>query len=232
MRRVHLLLTVLVIGGCAGLTGVQLDQEYGEARPRYRLTSAATSEAVDYWRDVKPVLESRCVACHGCWDAPCQLKLTAFEGIDRGLSKTLVYDGARPSPARLTRLFEDAHAVDEWRQLRFHPVLNERDQTPAANLNAGVMARALTLKRRNPLPETRTLPASFDLSLSRDQQCPTIEEFDRFESKFPLWGMPYALPAVSADDERVLMSWIEEGAPYRPPAALGDEYEARISRWE
>jgi len=58
----------------------------------------------------------------------------------RGASKSLVYDGGRLLPAELTRLFEDAHSAQEWRQVGFYPVLNERDQTPQANRNAGVMA--------------------------------------------------------------------------------------------
>lgn len=222
----------LVVGGCAGIRGAQLDESYGEARPRNRLTSDAASHGVDYWRDVKPVLESRCVVCHGCYDAPCQLKLTAFEGIDRGASKSLVYNGARLLSADPTRLFEDARSVQEWRQKGFHPVLNERDQTPDANRNAGVMARVLTLKRNHPLPGTKTLPESFDLSLNRDQQCPSIEAFDAFEQNYPLWGMPYALPAISDDDDRVLMRWLEKGAPYYAPPPLGHEYEKRISHWE
>jgi hypothetical protein len=232
MRSTHVLLTALLIGGCAGMRGVQLDESYGESRPRNRLTTEAASQPVDYWRDVKPVLESRCAVCHGCYDAPCQLKLTAFEGIDRGSSKSLVYDSGRLVAADPTRLFEDADSVQEWRQMGFSPVLNERDQTPDANLNAGVMARILTLKRNHPLPGTKTLPESFDLSLSRDQQCPSIEEFDAFEQKYPLWGMPYALPGLSDNDNRVLMRWIERGAPYYPPPPLGHEYEKRISQWE
>jgi len=63
------------------------------------------------------------------------------------------------------------------------------------------MARMLALKRDNPLPGTKKLPASCDLSLNRDQQCPAIEEFDAFERKYPLWGMPYALPALSDGDD-------------------------------
>ncbi len=83
MRPKYVVLTALLIGGCAGMRGVQLDEAYGEARPRHRLTVDAASQRVDYWRDVKPVLDSRCVVCHGCYDAPCQLALTAFAGIDR-----------------------------------------------------------------------------------------------------------------------------------------------------
>jgi len=232
MRPAQVVLTALLSGGCAGMRGVQLDEEYGEARPRHRLTVDAASQRVDYWRDVKPVLDSRCVVCHGCYDAPCQLRLTAFEGIDRGSSKSPVYDGGRLLSANLTRLFEDAHSAQEWRQMGFYPVLNERDQTPQANRNAGVMARTLTRKRKHPLPGSKRLPARFDLSLDRNQQCPAIEAFDAFEQKYPLWGMPYALPALSDDDDRVLMRWIEDGARYYPPPPLGDAYQRRIPRWE
>ncbi len=214
------------------MRGGQLDESYGEPQPRNRVTATAAAHPVDYWRDVKPVLDSRCVVCHGCYDAPCQLKLSAFEGIDRGASKAAVYDSGRLRSADLTRLFEDANSVQEWRQKGFYPVLNERDQTPEANRDAGVMARTLTLKRNHPLPATKKLPKSFDLALNRAQQCPTIEEFRTFEEKFPLWGMPYALPAISDAEDRVLMDWIEDGAPYYPPSPLGNEYQARIARWE
>jgi hypothetical protein len=232
MRPTHVVLTALLISGCAGMRGVQLDESYGEAQPRNRVVTDAASRPVDYWRDVKPVLDNRCVACHGCYDAPCQLKLTAFEGIDRGSNISPVYNGGRLLAADPSRLFEDALSVQEWRQKGFHPVLNERDQTPEANRNAGVMARTLTLKRNHPLPATKKLPESFDLRLSRAQQCPAIEEFQTFEEKFPLWGMPYGLPAISDTEDRVLMDWIEAGAPYYPPSPPGHEYQQRVARWE
>ena len=232
MRSTHVLLTALLIGGCAAMRGVELDESFGDPHPRDRMSTASAGQRVDYWRQIKPVLDSRCVVCHGCYDAPCQLKLSAFEGIDRGLSKSLVYDSARILAAQPTRLFEDAHTTSQWRRMGFQPVLNERDQTPQANLQAGVMARALALKAKHPLPATRTLPDSFDLALNRDQQCPSIEEYDDFEREYPLWGMPYALPGLEEEKSRVLMDWLEQGAPYYPPPPLGAEYRERILRWE
>jgi len=214
------------------MRGVQLDESYGEPEPRNRVTTNAAAHPVDYWRDVKPVLDNRCVVCHGCYDAPCQLKLSAFEGIDRGSNISPVYDGSRLLAAEPSRLFEDARSVQEWRQKGFHPVLNERDQTPEANRNAGVMARSLTLKRNHPLPATKKLPESFDISLDRAQVCPAIEDFHTFEEKFPLWGMPYALPAISDSEDQVLMDWLEDGAPYYPPSSVGHDYEERIAHWE
>ena len=93
---------------------------------------------MSYRADVQPILERRCVVCHACYDAPCQLKLTAWEGVARGLSKDLVYDGGRLDEAPPSRLFTDAQKASDWRARKFSPVLNERDQTPAANLAASV----------------------------------------------------------------------------------------------
>ncbi|WP_289302771.1 hypothetical protein, partial [Methylophaga sp. UBA3996] len=35
---------------------------------------------VDYASDIKPIIEEKCVVCHGCFDAPCQLKMESTEG--------------------------------------------------------------------------------------------------------------------------------------------------------
>jgi hypothetical protein len=45
------------------------------------------AEPVSFLNDVKPVLDSRCVVCHSCYNAACQLKLGSYEGVDRGGSK-------------------------------------------------------------------------------------------------------------------------------------------------
>jgi len=45
------------------------------------------------------------VVCHGCYDAPCQLKMSSIEGIERGASSEKVYVSARVHPAPLTRIF-------------------------------------------------------------------------------------------------------------------------------
>ena len=94
-----------------------------------------------------------------------------------------------------------------------------------------VMARILRQKRTHPLPSTKRLPESFDLSLNRDQQCASIEEFDAFEERYPLWGMPYALPGLAEEEHGVLMEWLALGAPYYPPPPA-PAFDARIERWE
>lgn len=38
-----------------------------------------TQETVSFNEDVRPILETKCLACHGCFDAACQLKLGSAE---------------------------------------------------------------------------------------------------------------------------------------------------------
>ncbi|MEA2072778.1 MAG: peptidylprolyl isomerase, partial [Campylobacterota bacterium] len=42
-----------------------------------------TNEKIDYLKDVKPILDKRCVTCHSCYNSPCQAKMSSFEGVDR-----------------------------------------------------------------------------------------------------------------------------------------------------
>jgi hypothetical protein len=168
-RRVGVIVAILIFGGCAAYTGSRLEQSYGAPVPPDRLVAEVAMGNVDYWSDVKPVIEQRCVVCHGCYDASCQLKMSSIEGIERGASHEVVYQQSRLKMAQPTRLFEDAQSVPQWRELGFHPVLNEYGDSLEANREAGVMYRILKLKQENPLPETKLLSASFDLSLNRKQ---------------------------------------------------------------
>jgi hypothetical protein len=191
------------------------------------LTLAVTARAgQDYPPDVKSVIEQRCMVCHGCYDAPCQLKLDAWAGLQRGASKDKVYDGTRLRTANLTRLFEDAHSIGEWRDKGFYPVLTEQSGQTA------VLRGMLELKQRHPLPPGKTLPDSFDLSLDRNQQCPKPGEFASFAQDHPLWGMPYGLPGLNSDEHRVLLDWLERNAPGVPAKAASPAEARAIADWE
>jgi len=170
--------------------------------------------------------------CHGCYDAPCQLKLDSFEGLLRGANSEKVYDGTRILGAPLTRLFEDAKSNREWRTKGFHPVLNERNHSVDANINGGVLAQSLLLKKLNPLPTEAILPESFDFTLDKKQYCPTIETFESFAQERPMWGMPYALPALAEDEHTLIMRWLSDGAPSGLPPKLPAAALGRITKWE
>ncbi len=195
-------------------------------------TLVAEAHPPDYWGEVKPVLDARCVVCHGCYDAPCQMNLSAHEGIVRGANKTVVYDPGRLLAIAPTRLFEDAHSTEQWRKMDFFPVLNEGKPVKTAQSEASVMARMLQLKRDNPQPKTSPLPASFDFSLDRKQFCATSDSVHRFTKEKPLWGMPYGLPNLANREFDTLMGWIEGGAPYREPSPTTGKNLEDITRWE
>ena len=172
------------------------------------------------------VLQQRCMVCHGCYDAPCQLKLEAYEGLRRGANPALVYDGTRLLAANMTRLFDDAQNEAQWRSKGFFPVLN--DNRP----ELGVMHRMLTLKRDNPLPTQGAIPEGFDFSLYRKQQCAKQETFDDYARDYPLQGMPYGLPGLLPDEHASLTQWLEQGAPRPDRAYLSDTLREQIKAWE
>lgn len=233
MRKLAVSILLLTLTGCAVYYGYRLDERYGAADPaRYDRPAPAPAD-LDYWRDVKPVLDNRCVVCHGCYDAPCQANLASYPGVTRGAHKEKVYDAARLLAARPTRMFFDAQSTAGWRSKDFYPMLNERAATPEADREGSVMYRLLRLKRARPLPAAaERLDDRYDFSLDRKQQCPSIEEMDRFEQRYPEWGMPFGLPGLSDREYSTLTRWIEAGAPYRDPEPLSGAHQQRIAEWE
>jgi len=231
ITRSSLGLILLITLGCASIGGSYWDQLYGIAKPRELPTTPAKA-SLTYYKDTRPIIEQRCVVCHGCYDSPCQLKLESYEGLLRGANPTKIYTAARLMEGDLTRLFEDAHTTEEWRSKGFHPVLNERSNTSEANLKAGVIAQFLELKKAHPLPTTAILPDSFDLSFDHKQHCSMIETFDGFAQANPLWGMPYGLPGLSEKEHKITMDWLEQGAAMGTPKALPSVVQKQIDYWE
>lgn len=233
--RFLLCLSLAGLVGCAALMGQHLNELYGQADPaRYDHPFALMADA-PAWREVKPILDSRCVVCHACYDAPCQLKLGAYQGVTRGGNKVKVYDSLRLLQTRPTRLFVDAQSNADWRKRGFHPVLNERASTPEAHREGGVLYRMLALKESQPWPlDSSVLPSDrYDFRIDRDQQCVAVEGFDRFREDHPEWGMPYGMPPLDRKDNATLMAWLEAGAPSgHTDTPLSAALQARISAWE
>jgi hypothetical protein len=227
-RRIGWLAIVLILSGCVTYSKAKLEERYGTPAPQDRVVEAVAPGNVNYWTDVKPVVEKRCVVCHACYDAACQLKMSSIEGIERGASPETIYNQSRLNMAQPTRLFVDAQTVPEWRTLGFHPVLNEYGNSVEANKKASVMHQILKLKEANPLPETKRLPDSFDLRLSRKQFCATPASFDEYARKKPLWGMPYGLPGLDSERQSTLLQWLEQGATYTARSPLPAEFVDQV----
>jgi len=184
-------------------------------------------------KDIKPILEKRCVVCHGCYDAPCQLKLSAIEGITRGANKLKLYNKTRLTWQQPSRLFIDASTTREWRDMEFFGVLNEgASHTPEANLEHSLLYKMLSLKQINPLPEAGMLPEDLDVSLEREQVCTTLDKFDAFAKAHPLWGMPYALPNLSNEEYALLVKWLSQGDTAAEAKQLSPDILAQVRNWE
>ena len=224
-----------LIAGCATLVAtVQLDDRFGPADPaRFDTPSKAPATAPDYWRDVRPVLDKRCVACHACYDAPCQLNLTSYAGITRGATTTTVYSSSRLIADPPTRLGFDALTNRDWRTRGFFPVLNERVPTPEANRAGGVMFHLLEMKQANPGPTSGPrADKDLDFSLDREQTCVPAEGVEHYARKHPGRGMPFGLPPLAAAEHATLTGWLAAGAPYVPPAPPAPAVSAQIKAWE
>jgi hypothetical protein len=193
-----------------------------------------SSVPVDFIKDVKPVLAKRCVVCHACYDAPCQLKLGSFEGISRGANKERVYDGERLLEANLTRLFEDANTLEEWRDKAFFPVISDQASLNEAheNLASSVMAELLSLKQDNPLPQQKLLSEDFELDLNRQYQCPKVDEVAEYKNDYPLWGMPYGLPTLDKTEHDLLTQWIAQGGQGADTVEVDEKTLQKVEKWE
>ncbi|MEO4048262.1 fatty acid cis/trans isomerase [Pseudomonas sp. CAU 1711] len=185
------------------------------------------AEPLLYNRDIQPILTAKCVACHACYDAPCQLNLGSAEGLLRGASKLPVYDGVRTRAQATTRLYFDARSEAAWRDLGFHSVLDARAG------QASLIARMLELGRAQPLQVNAKLPDDLDLSIARDNQCPTPDEFAAYAKRFPHAGMPFAVTGLTDAEYATLQDWVRQGAPLEPQTLLPSALERKqIAEWE
>lgn len=216
---------------------------YGPETPQERILTPyqlKLKQHISFANEVQPILSQRCAVCHSCNDAPCQLNFTSIEGIDRGLSKEPVYNGARFSEQEPSRLGIDASNTAQWRQMGFTPALNERRQNTQVNLDNSLLYKALTTKRAHEFLNKGRLSENYgvgsklieDESFVHAQVCPTIEEYDEFAYANPQWGMPFALPPLNNKEFKTIETWLEQGAKAEPEKPLAKSLQREVVKWE
>ena len=124
------IVTAVLMTGCAAFQ-----------KPLPPVAVQVPSRQIDYLGEVKPILDRRCVVCHSCYNSPCQLKFSSFEGTDRGATKQAVYHSSRLKTADPTRLFTDAQSTKGWREKGFFSVT---ESSVSGDLNDSIMLQLLS----------------------------------------------------------------------------------------
>jgi len=185
---------------------------------------------IDYVAEVKPLLDKRCVVCHSCYNSPCQLKLSSYEGVDRGATKNPVYNSTRLTTMDPTRLFIDAQTTEQWRQKNFFPVTESNAQS---GYNNSIMLQLLSHKMSNPKSTGDYHPEAVDLTCAKDQI-----ELGSYLEKHPNRGMPFGFPPLKQEEFEVIAGWLAQGAQGPSPEQQLDIISprpadaAQITVWE
>lgn len=177
---------------------------------------------ISFENEIKPLLDKRCVSCHSCYNSPCQLKLSSFEGIQRGATKKNIYEN-RIKADDPTRLFIDATNEKQWRKKGFFSVLDSMEES-----NESIMMQYLFQKNKNPLNIGTYSPESDKLTCVKDK-----EELTNFFDDNPHKGMPYGFPALKKQEYNLLMTWLKQGAINDTKKDVGTKLELeQIKKFE
>ena len=184
--------------------------------PSFVLATGAIESAA------RAVFDTRCVACHSCFNAPCQLDLASGDGVQRGATHQRVYDGTRLLPADPTRLFIDARSPAEWHANKgFFPVIAPH---PEHGASGSLLASMIALKGS----DTKYSVDPDDVWI-----CPS-NDFELAAYRAAGWdGMPYGFPALEPSQASAIQRWLEAGALVTPAESVIAPHVIRqIESWE
>jgi len=189
---------------------------------------APIERPVSYTQEIRPIIETKCLSCHSCFDAPCQLKLENAEGLLRGAFRESIYGGARTEAMSPTRLDIDELTVSGWRERGFHSVL-QSDDAQSEPLIAGM----ISLAKQYPFPPNSKIPDSIELGITRKNQCVSGEKFSDYARDYPYGGMPFAVTGLSDQEYALLAGWVKQGAVITDePVTLTDDEKESLQQWE
>lgn len=185
---------------------------------------AAVSD--EYTTRIQPIFDNRCIACHSCYNAPCQLNLQSYSGLARGATKLNIYDRSRLKSVAPTRLDIDARSVSGWRAKDFFDVASGVEPSRSLLMQM-VRLRAAhpTAQPKRQVGDSNFCPVDVGAAMSNSQNTPEL-------------GMPYGLPPLPQTEVATLSEWIAHGA--RGPSdaiqasrrAAPAELQPEVRAWE
>jgi hypothetical protein len=182
-----------------------------------------------FTKDIQPILNAKCVACHACYDAPAQLDLRNAKGVQRGAIKLDPYS-VRETPIESTVLAFNPKTIDDWRQRGFFSVTEGGKDS--------LLGKIIDLGYKNPFPDNSRIPddvvlGSLNRTFRRVLYAPKLPEFDGFAKLHPKEGMPLAVAGLSPQEYAKLMKWLEDGAQSDEVPPQPTEIEKKkIAEWE
>ena len=203
--------------------------------------------AKDFYIDeIKPLFDKRCVGCHSCYNAPCQLKLSSFEGLDRGATKKKVYKSSRLIAQPPSRLFIDQPNAEQWRRrhwMKVGPLYRKYSYgfSPVVNDGAdrSILYKLAALRRDNDLPVKGSSEENWSCPNNKKKLGIGETHIDSYLKKKKNGGMPFGLPPLKDDEFATLDAWLADGAKGPGPEAkkkMGEpsspEGKAILKKWE
>ncbi|MCB0369095.1 MAG: fatty acid cis/trans isomerase, partial [Bdellovibrionales bacterium] len=154
-----------------------------------------------YSTEIQPIFNQKCIACHSCFNAPCQLNLTSYEGVNRGASKLNIYDFPKFKSRDPSRLYIDAHTAKEWREKEFFSVTENKQNSLLLYLISKPEGIESGKQKTYDAEYSRQCIASTDK-----------DEIKKFTKKNKAGRMPLGLPALSESEVQKIYKWVNEGA--------------------
>jgi len=179
----------------------------------------STSQNI-YQKSIQPIFNNKCIACHSCYNAPCQLKLTSYEGLQRGGHHSSIYDFPALVAKEPTRLFVDAHTEKDWRKKGFFTVHSSQKYSLLSHL----------IDNKGPFRKLRYKKSEESRQCSSSVSDYPMNNYNSY--------MPYALPKLSLDEIQTIKTWEESGK--KGPLSvnfereiLGDKkFSTKVEKWE
>jgi len=180
---------------------------------------------LSFTTDIKPILDTKCVACHACYDAPAQLDLRNAKGVQRGAIKLDPYF-FREKPIESTVISHNPKSIEDWRKRGFFSVVEGGKDS--------LMGKMIDLAYKDQWPKNSKIPGDIVLdSLDRRVFAATLPEFDGYAKLHPKEGMPLAVSGLTPQEYAKLMKWLEDGAPFDEVAPQATEADKKkIAEWE
>lgn len=218
-QKVTTIILSLIILFCIGCGVSKLNESYTRIEPN--------SQSDYFSQHVKPIFDNKCIACHSCFNSPCQLKLSSYDGAIRGANEISIFDVPKLRSRKPTRLFIDHHSVEEWRERGFFPVLGDKNKS-LMSVMVSELDGIESGKQK-----------FYDSENSREcmsKNSPLL--LDDYEEANPAGRMPFGFPALSSEEINKIKTWQELKLPgpdlqkFEKRVRKRSEFAKQIEQWE